>query len=261
MTQAPSDRREHDPVRWFDDHFEMAAGTVIDFLGGDGITLEGKQVADIGAGEGVIDLGLAVKGRPANLVGYDIRETDRDALLRAAQVRGVADELPANLSFVQSGTGSIPAPDASFDVVVTWSVFEHVTDVVTMLGEVRRILRPDGVLFLQLWPFYHSEHGGHLWQTYDDPYPHLTRDDESILADTAHRAGTDPTRPADDEYRSLNRIRLEDLHRALLVNQLVVTKFRLMTDTVHVPPHLSYMPLADLGVAGIELLAVPRDVT
>src|SRR5690242_3329470 len=46
-----------DPERqWFFDHYTDAADQIIHFLGGDGLTLEGRTVADIGAGDGIIDL-------------------------------------------------------------------------------------------------------------------------------------------------------------------------------------------------------------
>ncbi len=68
---------------------------------------------------------------------------------------------------------------------------------------------------------------------------------------------TDPRRSADDEYRSLNRLGLDDLHRALLANGLVVAKLKLLTGTVHVPRTLTHRPLSQVGVGGVELLAVP----
>lgn len=247
----------HDPVRWFSEHFDQAADEILAFLGGDGISLEGKHVADVGCGDGIIDLGLAVKGRPEELVGYDLMDVDPAALLRAAQAAGAMDELPPCLRFERSEPVGIPAESDSFDIVTTWSVFEHVDDPVALLGEVSRVLKPDGVLFLQLWPFYDSEHGGHLWPHYDGPYPHHLKKDEQILAEVEGERATDPRRTADDEYRSLNRLGLDDLHRALLANGLVVAKLKLLTGTVHVPRTLAHRPLSQVGVGGVELLAVP----
>jgi len=167
----------------------------------------------------------------------------------------VADELPAGLRFERSEPTAIPAPDNYFDVVVTWSVFEHVDDPVALLAEVRRVLHPDGNLFLQLWPFYDSEHGGHLWPHYDGPFPHLLRSDEQILGEIEGRQATDPRRSAEDEYRSLNKITLDELHRALLANQLIVVKLKLIAQAVHIPPPLTNRSLAGLGIGGVELLA------
>ena len=47
------------------------------------------------------------------------------------------DELPAS-------------QNASFDVVALSDVFEHVTEPVAMLGEARRLLKPDGLLFVKV---------------------------------------------------------------------------------------------------------------
>ncbi|MEA2332393.1 MAG: hypothetical protein QOH58_2531 [Thermoleophilaceae bacterium] len=247
----------HDPIRWFEEHFHQAADEILDFLGGDGISLEGLRVADIGCGDGIIDLGVALKGRPAELVGYDLVDVDTDGLLRAANAANVADALPAGLRFERSEPTALPAPADHYDIVFTWSVFEHVDDPVGLLADVRRIIKPDGCLFLQLWPFYDSEHGGHLWPHYDGPYPQHLRRDEEILADVRGARATDPRRSADDEYMSLNRITLDDLHRALLVNGFVVAKLKLLAQAVHIPRALSHRSLADLGVGGVELLAIP----
>ena len=244
-------------TRWFKEHFEDAADEILGFLSGDGILLEGRRVADIGCGDGIIDLGLALKGHPEELVGYDLMDVDTGALLRAARGAGVGSELPAGLRFERSQPTAIPAPDAYFDAVVTWSVFEHVDDPVALLAEVRRVIKPDGYLFLQLWPFYDSEHGGHLWPHYEGPFPHLLRSDEQILKEVEGRQGTDPRRSADDEYRSLNKITLDELHRALLANRFAVAKLKLLAQAVHIPPQLSHRSLGDLGIGGIELLANP----
>jgi SAM-dependent methyltransferase len=244
-------------TRWFKEHYEDAADEILGFLSGDGIMLEGRRVADIGCGDGIIDLGLALKGRPEELVGYDLIDVDTGALLRAARGAGVGAELPPGLRFERSQANAIPAADAYFDLVVTWSVFEHVDDPVALLGEVRRVIKPDGYLFLQLWPFYDSEHGGHLWPHYEGSFPHLLRTDEQILREVDGRQGTDPRRSADDEYRSLNKITLDELHRALLANSFSVAKLKLIAQAVHIPRQLSHRSLADLGVGGIELLANP----
>jgi SAM-dependent methyltransferase len=246
-----------DPVRWFAEHFEGAAGEILDFLGGDGISLDGRRVADIGCGDGIIDLGLALRGHPEELVGYDLMDVDTGALLRAARAAEVADALPSCLRFERSAPTSIPAPAAHFDIVTSWSVLEHVDNPVGLLGDVRRVIKPDGYFFLQLWPFYDSEHGGHLWPHYKDSFPHHHRRDEEILDELRGDRGTDPRRSADDEYLSLNRITLDDLQRALLATRFVVTKLKLLTDAVHIPRSLSHRPLTGLGIAGVELLAVP----
>jgi SAM-dependent methyltransferase len=249
-------RGDEDPQIWFREHFVDAVDQVFEFLDHREIPFEDAVVADIGSGDGIIDLGLAIKGRPSKLVGYDVRPTDVDALLLSAAAAGVATELPECLSFAPSQIDGLPAPDDFFDIVVTWSVFEHVTKPVRMLSEIARVLKPGGVLFLQLWPLYHSEHGGHIWPHYDGPFPHLLHTDEEIRGHLVGRRGTDPTRDATDEYESLNRITLDGLQRALLVAGLRTMTLELLTAAVQVPDAISHLPLSLLGVGGVKLLAV-----
>lgn len=255
----PEPPKEHDPVGWFADHFDVAAQEIIDFITSDGIELAGATVADIGSGDGIIDLGVALKARPAKLVGYDLKAVDPTALRRSMAAAGIQEELPDEeaLAFMQSEPDHVPAPNDTFGVVFTWSVFEHVSNPVEMLREVHRILKPDGVLFLQLWPFFNSQHGGHLWLTIDEPFAHLTRSPFEIEQELKGEAATDPSRPADDEFRSLNRLTLDGLQRALLAARLRIAKIELIAEAAHVPAALAYLPISDLAVSGVKLLAVP----
>lgn len=251
---------EHDHLKWFQDHYEDAPSQVIEFLSADGLSLEGATVADIGCGDGIIDLGVIHKAKPAKLVGFDVRETDVTALRRMSEVYEVDKPFPDDdqLTFLKSGATELPAPNNTFDFAFTWSVFEHVDRPVEMFREIRRILKPDGKLFLQIWPLYYSEHGGHLWLTYRESFSHLLRSDEEIERTTHLEPATDPTRPGDDEYRSLNRLTIDDLQRALLAGGLLITKLQLQSETIHIPEEVALRPLSGLGISGVKLIAVSR---
>jgi SAM-dependent methyltransferase len=245
--------------QWFHDHFGQAADQILDFLGGDGIGLDGKDVADVGCGDGITDLGVALRGRPARLVGFDINPTDIAHLREQARAEGVADDLPPNLTFEAAGTTSVPAPNDAFDVVLSWSAFEHVLKPVEVLREIRRVLRPDGVFFLQLWPFYFSEHGSHLWHWFPDGFANLRHTDDAVDARLRGDTTTDPawieTRLKDN--RELNRITLDGLQQAMLVAGLQPTKVEILSHTIRVSPELNRFPLSDLAISGVKLLAVP----
>ena len=249
---------EADPAeRWFREHYDEAADKTLAFLAAGGVSLEGKDVADIGSGDGIIDLALAHRGRPRRLIGYDLRCTSREHLAQQAGRYGVAAP-PDGLAFERSEIVGVPADDDAFDVVVTWSAFEHISDPVGVAAEIRRILRPGGVLFLQLWPFYHSGRGSHLWDWFPETHHHLLEheDDvvEQMLAGDAHEAGW--TRYMADEFRQLNRITLEELHRSLLTAGFHVSRLELITHAVAIPRRLARFPLSDLAVGGVQLLAV-----
>jgi SAM-dependent methyltransferase len=259
---APSAPRRRDDTpeqTWFWDHYEWASGQVVAWLESGGWTLADREVADIGCGDGIIDLGIVHRARPARLVGFDVDPVDVDHLLARAREAGVDATLPPALEFRVSAPRAIPADDASFDVVVTWSAFEHVAEPVSVLREARRILRPDGVLFLQLWPFYYSERGSHLWDWFPEGFHHLTQHEDEIsdgMGVTSPDAA-DWSKYMFKEFRHLNRITVDELQRALLAAGLSVRKFELETGSVDVTDELARYPLSQLGIAGVKLLAVP----
>jgi SAM-dependent methyltransferase len=252
-------REGRESSAWFSEHFHAAADQVIEFLRGDGIELGGKQVADVGSGDGVTDLGVSLKAKPARLVGFDIRPTDPARLLTFARREQGLDELPEGLDFRESEPTRLPAEDGSFDVVFSWSTFEHVLEPIDLLRDVNRVLRRGGVLMIQLWPFFHSEHGSHLWQFFPEGFVQLLRDDSELEAYVRANPGPDPewAERLLEEFRSCNRITLDGLQTALLAAEFRVSKLELITGGIHIPSGLSRYPLSQLGVAGVKLLAVP----
>ncbi len=248
-----------DFATWFHDHYEEAAQQVVDFLAGSGTLLEGTAMADIGSGDGIIDLGVLHKSGAAKITGYDVNPTDREALREHAANAGLPGEFPGEdrLVFVESEIERVPAADGSFDIVYSWSTFEHVSRPTTMLAEVRRILRPDGVFFLQIWPLYHSLHGGHLWYSIREAFPHLRLSEDQIRERVEGKPATDPRRDAWDEFQSLNKLTLDELDRSLLMAGLRPRKVELMSETVDLPPDLGHVPLSALTISGVKLLATP----
>ncbi len=121
-------------------------------------------------------------------MGFDVNLTNTEHLERRAREEGV-EPTAAALSFERSEPTRIPAEDCTFDMAFSWSAFEHVAEPVPVLREIRRVLRPDGAFFLQLWPFYFSAKGSHLWEWFPEDFHHLQRA-ESELAERCSRATT-----------------------------------------------------------------------
>jgi SAM-dependent methyltransferase len=246
---------------WVTEHCHEAAQSVIDMLAGAGHSLTGMRAADVGCGDGLIDLGLMHKARPRELVGYDVERPDEEKLLEMAQRAGVAQRLPRRLRFEASTEKTIPAEDASFDYVLSWSVFEHVADPIALALEMRRILRPDGVAFVQLYPFYMSEHGSHLWDWFPEGFEQFQRTDgeiEQVLRDDPGPLGPEWAAQQLHIYRTLNRLTLDDLQRALARGGLRVTRLELIATRFVAPLEVAHHPLSDLSVGGVKLLADPR---
>ena len=142
--------------------------------------------------------------------------------------------------------------------MISWSAFEHVADVRAVLREVRRVLRPAGVFFLQLWPFFHSPRGSHLWEWCPEPYHHLAEPVEETRR-RVRASGHEPefAEMMLREFGTLNRITLDELGRALLASGLAVRKLELLPACSHVPASALRHPLSVLGVSGVKLLATP----
>ena len=255
----PADEAPPAPAPWPEESYATAAGEVVDFFAEEGIDLSGRRLADLGCGDGVMTLGVAQRADPELLVGFDIEPVDAAFLLARARDRGVATELPPALQFQLCGPESLPAGDASFDYVFSWSAFEHVVRPVRVLQEVRRVLRPDGVLMIQLWPFYHSKHGSHLWDWFPDGFCQLLFDPYTVEREVREHPERGPAWVDQllAAFRELNRITVDDLHRALMAARFRVTKLQLQSECFHIPPELAHLPLSTLAVSGVKLLAVP----
>jgi SAM-dependent methyltransferase len=101
--------------------------------------VEGKTVLDIACGEGYGSALLA--GRAVKVIGVDIAS---EAVEHARQAyRDVS-----NLEFMQGDAAVIPLPDASVDVVVSFETIEHHDRHEEMISEIRRVLRPNGLLII-----------------------------------------------------------------------------------------------------------------
>jgi SAM-dependent methyltransferase len=255
---VPRSHPGHQRSEWFHERYEDAANQIIEFFGGDFITLTGRSVADIGCGDGIIDLGVAHKSLPARLVGFDTRPTDPGLLLDLARREKVAEALPSCLQFVTSEGNHVPADDESFDYVFSWSAFDHVKRPVLLLKEIHRILRPEGVLMIQVYPFFYSQHGSHLPHWYPDGFAQLLYTGDEIVTRVQSEPGPDPqwAEALMAEYQNLNKITLDGLQEALRMGGFRVTKLEVISGPIKIPPEISEVPLSLVAVEGVKLLAV-----
>jgi len=126
---------------------------VLAFLERAGVVIGGK-VLDAGCGGGGMPLSLAEEAQL--VVGIDISERFRGAGTRLATERGVR-----NLRFAMADGQALPFRDASFDLLLSHAVIEHVADAPRYLRECARVLRPGGWMYLSTAP-YLSCAGAHL---------------------------------------------------------------------------------------------------
>jgi SAM-dependent methyltransferase len=101
----------------------------------------GMRLLDVGCGSGGITLGLAERVAPGDAVGVEIAPSEVELARRAAAARGVG-----NARFVVGSAYGLPFPDGSFDAALACNALEHLADPERALRELRRVLRPGGVV-------------------------------------------------------------------------------------------------------------------
>lgn len=247
----------HQRAEWFHERYQLAAGQTIEFLSREFISLGGLDVVDIGCGDGIIDLGLVGRAGPASLVGFDIRPTDTGLLKELAAENGLTPELPAGLEFRTAQPRRLPAPDASFDLAVSWSAFHHMVHPQQMAHEIRRVLRPGGLLMVQIYPFFHSRHGSLLEPWFPDGWAQFLHEPDELARMVRENPGPDPqwAEAMLDANRNLNRLTLDELDRVLQLAGFRVRRIYLIGDECDIPPEVARLGLSRLGTAGVMLLA------
>ena len=97
----------------------------------------GLSLLDVGCGPGTITVEFAERLDPGKVIGLDA----------AAEVIAKASEFEApNLSFFVGDAYALPFDDDSFDIVHAHQTLQHVADPVAVLREMRRVVKPGGVV-------------------------------------------------------------------------------------------------------------------
>jgi SAM-dependent methyltransferase len=117
------------------------------------------KVLELGSGNGLnlcdlLKRGLDAYGIEPGEAPFDGRFTRAVKLLEA---NGIDDAKTRLLSAVAE---DLPFPDATFDLVVSNAVIEHVRDVKKAFAEAVRVTKPGGILVMQM-PNYDSFYEGH----------------------------------------------------------------------------------------------------
>jgi ubiquinone/menaquinone biosynthesis C-methylase UbiE len=119
-----------------------------------------KKILDVGSGPGGVSIAFALAG--AHVSGIDIEKELYDISILHAKEYGV------NVDFFLYDGNHLPFRDNTFDYAVSVSVIEHTTDPELYLGEILRVVKPGGKLYLgfpnKIWP--KETHTGIWFLTY-----------------------------------------------------------------------------------------------
>lgn len=125
----------------------------------------GRQLLDIGSGTG--DFLVEVKSKGWNVTGFEPNPSAR----KLSEQKGIV---------ISEKTQDLP--DATFDVITMWHVLEHVPDVKAQITELKRLIKPGGLVVIAVPNFkshdaqIYKEH----WAAFDVPR-HLTHFSRSAI--------------------------------------------------------------------------------
>lgn len=124
--------------------------------------IRGKTILEVGAGWGEIAVELAIKG--AVVIGIEPDEEKIEISRLLAKIK------EQDVKFVKGVGEELPYPDNHFEFVVCSTVLEHVDKPKKVLSEMIRVLKEDGVLYLNT-PNYLIPYERHYKTFYPAMFP------------------------------------------------------------------------------------------
>ena len=101
----------------------------------------GLRVLDFGCGPGTITVGLARAVEPGEVHGIDMEASQVDIARSVAEAGG-----HDNATFHVGDVTDLPFEDGFFDLAHGHAIFTHVPDTQAAMSEVKRVLKPGGII-------------------------------------------------------------------------------------------------------------------
>jgi SAM-dependent methyltransferase len=160
----------------------------------------GTRVLDIGCGNGRHAFEALRHG--ATVTATDLDENALAEVGRMGEAMALEGQVPAggSLRTVRADARRLPFDDGDFDVVIAAEVLEHIDEDAAAITELRRVLRPGGLLAVTVprwWPErvcwalsteYHDNPGGHVRIYRRAELVGRLRDSGLVLAPPHHHA-------------------------------------------------------------------------
>lgn len=160
----------------------------------------GRDWIDVGCGTGALTETILAAAAPRRVHGYDLSPHHVAAAReRLSDPRG---------TFRQADAMALPDPPATFDAVVSGLVLNFVPDPERALGEMRRVVRPGGVVGVYVWDYAERMQ---LMRIFWDCAVELDSSAEAL--DEGRRFGLCRRRPLQDLFEStgLRNVRVRSI--------------------------------------------------
>jgi ubiquinone/menaquinone biosynthesis C-methylase UbiE len=127
------------------------------------LRLADARVLELGCGAAELTRKIATRTPGVSITALEVDRTQHEKNLRIA-------DLP-NVTFRSGGAEAIPAPDASFDIVLMFRSLHHVPveSMDQALREIRRVLRPGGLAYFEE-PVFDGEYSEMMRVFHDEQF-------------------------------------------------------------------------------------------
>jgi SAM-dependent methyltransferase len=220
---------------WTDDDYKAAADAKVSVSAGMvakiaqwGVKLEGARALEVGCGPGidclllgvrpvreVVGIDLALPLFEENEYGERVRRLTRMVLATVGLeggIEGAVATLP--VLFARMDATRLEFPDHSFDFVYSRAVMEHIRPPEAALAEMARVLRPGGVMYHRIDPFYWLK-GCHKRGLVDIPWAHARLTAAEYRRFVAEHEGEAKAEKRLRHLATLNQLTLEQWRRVI----------------------------------------------
>ncbi len=248
---------------WVHSHYFAVTDQIALFCG----DIADADVLDVGCGEMLSDFGLLRFGT-RRITGLDLvgkQNLDFASVANRLERNGISPcpDYASRLRFIEYEGRHFPFANESFDVIVSWSAFEHVADVPQVLREMRRVSRQGARVFVQVCPWYHCLQGSHLSDFIKEPYFHLKRSPEWVWEKLSTYVACHPEQ-GDlllsnlwPEFQSLNRYSANRFYADVVAAGFTVQKVMTITYEQDLSDAPRDVALSDLMIYETKMLLRP----
>lgn len=134
-----------------------------------GSFFDNKIILEIGCGQAAVFSSLEFSKIKLG-IGLDVAP---DISFAPDFLKQTNPNLLEKVLFLKADGLKIPAQTSSVDVVVNYDVFEHLSNPSEIFSEIRRVLKPGGLLVVIFGPPWFHAYGAHLFEMMKAPWLHL----------------------------------------------------------------------------------------
>lgn len=102
------------------------------------------RVLDIGSGTGLLCVEIARAFKDLEVFGIDISSD----MLGIAKKVLMEEDLKSRVNFIRADASNLPFSKKGFDAVVSYVSLHHWKDAASVLNEIKRVLKKDGIAFI-----------------------------------------------------------------------------------------------------------------